>query len=185
MGKAYKNFWSLNTDEAVVAGILRDETNKNIEVLMPMNAQMKDIDLVAVNVKRDKLTTIQVKGSRAYEPKKKETEKYGDGSGGWFFFPRRVLNKSSAEWFIFLIYAIEQSTKKGRRILKPHTITIPTKIIKKLAQKHKRPHGSDMYSFYFWVNPKTKKSFDFRDDIYYVSEYLDRKGFEKLNKILK
>lgn len=50
MGVAYKNFWSLNTDEAVVSGILRDQTNKNLEVLMPMNAQMKGVDLVLMNV---------------------------------------------------------------------------------------------------------------------------------------
>ena len=42
---AYKNFWSLNTDEAVVTGILREHTPKEIDVLMPINAQMKDIDL--------------------------------------------------------------------------------------------------------------------------------------------
>jgi hypothetical protein len=41
MNKSYKNFWSLNTDEAVVTGILRDETPKEVEVLMPLNAQMK------------------------------------------------------------------------------------------------------------------------------------------------
>lgn len=41
---AYKNFWSLNTDEAVVTGILRENTDKEIEVFMPLNAQMKDLD---------------------------------------------------------------------------------------------------------------------------------------------
>ena len=55
MAKAYKNFWSLNTDEAIVAGILRDETLKNVEVLMPLNAQMKGIDLFLMNLKNKKV----------------------------------------------------------------------------------------------------------------------------------
>ncbi len=33
MGISYKNFWSLNTDEAIVTGILRDKTSNDIEVL--------------------------------------------------------------------------------------------------------------------------------------------------------
>ena len=61
MSHAYKNFWSLNTDEAVVTGILRGSTEKNTEVLMPINAQMKDIDLVLYNVENRKNITIQVK----------------------------------------------------------------------------------------------------------------------------
>ena len=77
MGIAYKNFWSLNTDEAVVSGILRDQTDKNIEVLMPMNAQMKGVDLVLMNVNTKKAITIQVKGSKAFEPKKNELKLVG------------------------------------------------------------------------------------------------------------
>jgi hypothetical protein len=65
MGRAYKNLWSLNTDEAVVVGFLRSYTSRNIEVLMPANAQMKDIDLVVMNMSSKKSLTIQVKGSRA------------------------------------------------------------------------------------------------------------------------
>lgn len=72
MGRAYKNFWSLNTDEAVVTGILRDSTSSNVEVLMPMNAQMKDTDLILMNVDNKKSLKIQVKGSRPYEPRKSE-----------------------------------------------------------------------------------------------------------------
>ena len=74
---AYKNFWSLNTDEAVVTGILRENTSKDVDVLMPINAQMKDIDLVLMNFLNKKIATIQVKGSKAYEPKKNEVKKSG------------------------------------------------------------------------------------------------------------
>lgn len=191
MGKAYKNFWSLNTDEAVVTGILRDEVDKNIEVFMPINAQMKDVDLMLLNLKNKKTVSIQVKGSRAYEPGKRELNDFGGGSGGWFFLHEDTIQKTTADYFIFLIYVIEQSIKTGRRYIEPHTITIPAKEIQKLSKKHKILHGSKagkMYSYYLWVNPKTKEALDFRErnqnNIYYLSEFLDKKGFEKLNKTL-
>ena len=184
MGKSYKNFWSLNTDEAVVTGILREQTPKNVDVLMPINAQMKDVDLVLMNFTDKKTLTIQVKGSKAYEPKKKEVEKYGNGSTGWFFLKKDIIHRSEADYFIFLVYVLDENEKTGRRIIEPHTITIPTKKLQKLCEKYKKPHP-DRYSFYFWVNPKLKKSFDFRDKEYDVTEYLDKKGFDKLNRELK
>lgn len=192
MGKAYKNFWSLNTDEAVVCGILRDETSKNIEVLMPLNAQMKGIDLVLMNVENKKTISIQVKGSKAYEPKKNEAEAFGDGSTGWFFLSENTIHKATADYFVFLVYVIIENAKDGRRYIEPHTITIPAKEISKLSEKHKQLHktkGDSRYSFYFWVNPKKKEAFDFREKnnghLYDLSEYLDKRGFEKMNKYLK
>ncbi len=180
MSRAYKNFWSLNTDEAVVAGILRDATKH--EVLLPLNAQMKDIDLVLAAVDSRKYYTIQVKGSRAYEPKQREIDKYGAGSAGWFFFPKDIIDRSSVDYFIFLVYVIEESTKTGRRHFMPHTITIPTKKLKQLVGKYKKPHGPDRYSFIIWVNPEKGQAFDLRDTVFDVSNYLDQKGFVKLTK---
>ena len=185
MGSAYKNFWSLNTDEAVVTGILRDSTPKAIEVLMPLNAQMKDIDLILMNLENKKVLKIQVKGSRAYEPKKSEVVKYGEGSGGWFYFKRKVVNDSSADYFIFLVYVLEENTKTGRRIIMPHTLTIPTKELNELCKKHKKIGKGEMYSFYFWVNPANKKSFEFRDELYDTTKYLDKRGLNELNYELR
>ena len=185
--RAYKNFWSLNTDEAVVAGILRDETSENVEVLMPLNAQMKDIDLTCVNLNTKNIKTVQVKGSKAYEPNKNHVEKFGDGSFGWFGFPKKNIDKSTANYFIFLVYVIEQKYSTGRRTIEPHTITIPTNEIKKLVKEYKSLQGSK-YHFYFWVNPKNKTAFDWRNkekDLQYdVSKYLDEKGFDILNESL-
>ncbi|MBU1129048.1 MAG: hypothetical protein KJ949_00250 [Nanoarchaeota archaeon] len=180
---AYKNFWSLNTDEAVVTGILRENTSKEIEVLMPINAQMKDVDLVLMNFSNKKTITIQVKGSKAYEPKKKEKEKYGEGSTGWFFLNKDIIHRSKADYFIFLVYVISEE-RNGRRFIEPHTITIPTKKLQDLCSNHKKPHP-DRYSFYFWVNPKKKIAFDWRDEKFDVTEYLDKKGFGLMNNILK
>ncbi|PIN71511.1 hypothetical protein CO153_02575 [Candidatus Pacearchaeota archaeon CG_4_9_14_3_um_filter_30_11] len=180
---AYKNFWSLNTDEAVVTGILRENTSKETDVLMPINAQMKDIDLILMNFKNKKIITIQVKGSKAYEPKKNEVKKYGEGSTGWFFLKKDIIHRSNADYFIFLVYVISENSKNGRRYIEPHTITIPTNKLKEFCLKYKKPHP-DRYSFYFWVNPKKKIAFDWRDEQYDLTPYLDKKGFEELNKIL-
>lgn len=185
MGTAYKNFWSLNTDEAVVTGILRNNTPKEIEVYMPVNAQMKDVDLILMNMKKKKVLTIQVKGSKAYEPKPNEIKKFGDGSSGWYFFSRDIIHRSNTDYFIFLVYVIREDQKIGRRFIEPHTITIPTKKLQTLCKSYKTPHGSDRYSFYFWVDPKKKKAFDWRDKLFDVSEYLDGKGFQKLIKKIK
>ncbi len=185
MGKAYRNFWSLNTDEAVVAGILRDETLKNIEVLMPLNAQMKDIDLILINMRNKKVVKAQIKGSRAFEPKKSEIRKFGEGSAGWFRIKKDAIYKSSADIFVFLVYVLEENERAGRRIILPHTVTIPTENLKALCKKYKKAGKDKMFSFYFWINPTKRKAFEFRDTIYDLSKYLDKKGFKKLNKVLK
>jgi hypothetical protein len=184
MGIAYRNFWSLNTDEAVVTGILRNYTPKNVEVFMPINAQMKDVDLILMNMKNKKTISIQVKGSRAYEPGKSGTEKYGSGSAGWFHFKKDVVMKSTADYFIFLVYVLEEIKKTGRRSIVPHTITIPTKDLKSFCKKYKRPGKGDKYNFFLWINPVKKEAFDFRNEKYYFNEYLDKKGFEKLNEVI-
>jgi hypothetical protein len=180
MGVAYKNFWSLNTDEAIVAGILRNKTKKDIEVLMPLNAQMKGVDLYLFNTKSKKTVTIQVKGSRAYEPSKKERGKYGQGSAGWYFFSTKIISKATADYFAFLVYVIEEHGKTGRRVIEPHLIFIPTKELQKYCLKYKKPHGKERYSFLIWVNPVTKKAFDFRDKTIEFSKYLDNKGVNNI-----
>ncbi len=184
MGKAYKNFWSLNVDEALVVGILRDQTPKNIEVFIPLNAQMKDVDLILLNQTSRKVTSIQVKGSRAYEPKLKEINDYGDGSAGWFFLNKDTINKSIADYFIFLIHVLEGSVKTGRRSIVPHTITIPTKELKKLLSKILFQQNTDKYSFFLWVDPIKKRAFNFNGTHFDLTDYLDEKGFKKLNPLL-
>lgn len=184
MGIAYKNFWSLNTDEAVVAGLLRNAAAKDVEVLMPLNAQMKGIDLVMVNTHNKNVVTIQVKGSRAYEPTKRDTKRFGVGSASWFFFPRAVVDDACADYFIFLVYVIEESVKDGRRYITPHTVSIPTGKLKKLATANKEPHGKGKYCFFIWINPKTKDAFDFRDRIYSLKGFLDGEGFRRLESEL-
>jgi len=185
MGISYKNFWSLNTDEAVVIGHLRYRRPKDVEVFIPVNAQMKGIDLLLMNTKDNKKSiTVQIKGSRAFEPKKSEVIKYGDGNAGWFMLDHKTIFKSVADYFIFLIYVFEKNKKAGRQIISHHIITIPTKELQGLTGKFKKLGKTKKYNFLFWVNPEKKTSHEFRDIQFDVSEYLDLKGLEKLNKRL-
>ena len=145
---------------------------------------MRDIDLILMNTQNKKCLTIQVKGSKAYEPKKKEVKKYGEGSSGWFFFSKEIIHRSKADYFIFLVYVIIENYKAGRRVIEPHSITIPTDKLKKLCLKYKTPHP-DRYSFNVWINPKKKSAFEWRDKQYDLTEYLDKNGFDKLKKQIK
>ena len=188
-----RNFWSLNTDEAVVTGILRSNLNKEVEVFMPLNSQMKDVDLALISSRdRNKTITIQVKGSKAYKPKKEDINKFGEGSGTWISVKKEAIKTSNADYFVFLLYVIEQFDESGdgRLYVEPHTVIIPTKKLIKKLDKYKNPPGLDKYQFYFWVNPKKLEVFDRRDlknkDVYgYYNDFLNKKGLEILNKHFK
>lgn len=191
MLKSYKNFWSLNTEEVLVANVLRKNTKKEVEVFFPLNGQMKDIDLVLVNLKNKKTKTIQVKGSKAYEGNKKQIERYGYGSYSWIDIKKNAIDSSTADYFVFMIYTLEQfnENKKGKIYIKHHTITIQTLELKRKVNKYKTS-SQGIYRFQFWINPKTFKAFDFvhfkdktqKEEDY--SKYLDKKGFKKLNSEL-
>lgn len=190
MLKSYKNFWSLNTEEVIVANILRKNTKKEIEVYIPLNAQMKDIDLVMVNLKNKITKTIQVKGSRAYEGNKKQINEYEYGSYSWIDLNIDSLKKSIADYFIFMIYVLNQQNIKGKGsiYITHHTITISRAELINKSGIYKKS-GQGKYRFQIWINPKKKKAFDFvslkdknkKEDF---SDYLDKKGLEKLNKEL-
>lgn len=190
MLKSYKNFWSLNTEEVIVANILRKNTKKEIEVYLPLNAQMKDIDLVMVNLKNKITKTIQVKGSRAYEGNKKQINEYEYGSYSWIDLNIDSLKKSIADYFIFMIYVLNQQNMngKGSIYITHHTITISKDELINKAKRYKKS-GQGKYRFQIWINPKKKKAFDFvnlknKDKNEDFSNYLDEKGLEKLTKEL-
>ena len=85
-----KNFWSLNVDEALVADRLQSELKKKgYEIFFPLRAQLKDVDLVLFDLRKKKGYTIQVKGSRTYQPAKREIERFGEGQAGWIQIDRR------------------------------------------------------------------------------------------------
>lgn len=155
---------------------------------MPLNAQMKDVDLILMNMKNKKVLSIQVKWSKAFEPSANSIKKYGDGSTGRFFIDKDIIHRSTADYFVFLVYVIHEKTKMGRRVIEPHTIIIPVKKLKELCLKYKTPHPNN-YSFYFRINPKKKTARDVREkgekNHYDVSKYLDELGIKNMNGYLK
>lgn len=62
--------------------------------------------MVLMNIDTKKAVTMQVKGSKAFEPKKNELKKYGHGNVGWFCLEEKTIFGATAEYFIFLIYVI-------------------------------------------------------------------------------
>lgn len=145
---------------------------------------MKDTDLIVMNMNNKKVIKIQVKGSRAYEPSAKETIKYWDGSTWRFYLKKETIYENKSDFFIFLVYVIEENETTWRRLISPHTLTIPTQELIALCEKYKNIDKSNKYSFYFWVNPKNNISFDFRNEIYDVSKYLNKRWLNQLNKEL-
>ena len=185
MGISYKNFWSLNPDEAVVTGILRNFFKKEVGVFMPLDAQFKNIDLILINLKNRKSATLQVKGSRAYEPKKSETKRFGYGSAGWFYLKEETIMKCGADYFIFLVYVLRDDPEKGRRHTEPHIIIIGTKELQKIVSNKNLLGGR--YSFFIWINPKEKQAFDFREEksnVINLSDYLNENGLVRLKERL-
>ena len=185
MPSTYRASLSLNTDEAVVAGKLRDYFKQDVEVFIPLNAQLKDVDIIALNLKNRKTVTIQVKGSRAYEPSAMR-QNFGEGSAGWFFLSKEGIEQNTADFFVFLIYVIVEHVKQGRRYFEPHFITIKTDRFNELCRQYKILHTR--YSFYIWIDPEKKVAFDFRDEKVkgrmWLTEYLDDIGLEHIRRIL-
>lgn len=177
----------MNVDEAIVAGILRENFKRNTEIFMPLNSQMKGVDLAIASLSKKRMITIQVKGSKAYEPTKKEKESFGHGSGGWFFLKEEIIRDCPADYFILLIYVIDENFSNGRRNIEPHILTIKPKDLYQLCKEKKIIHKN--YSFYIWVNNKENKCFDHRDQkqkgIINLDNYLDKKGLEQISEDLE
>jgi len=154
---------------------------------MPLDAQFKDIDLILVNLKNRKTATLQVKGSRAYEPRKSETKRFGYGSAGWFYLKEETIMKCEADYFAFLVYVLRDNPEKGRRHTEPNIVIINTRELQKLCSN--KILSNKRYNFFIWINPKEKKSFDFREEnskgIIDLSSYLNENGLEKLRDSLK
>lgn len=179
-----KNFWSLNVDEALVSDKLQDEFKKQgYEVFFPLRTQLKDIDLILMNLKTKKTYTIQVKGSRTYKPQKREVEKFGEGQSGWIGIKKKSIfePQNHIDFFILLIHLEKHGDIK--REIELHYLVIPYKEFKELLIKsNKKLRKGDIYDFFIWVNPKEKKATDFEewDNQIDLSKYLN--NFEELIK---
>lgn len=98
---AIKNFSSLTLDEAIVADKLQAELkSKGYEVLFPLRTQLKDVDLVLVNLKTHATYTVQVEGSRTDGPQKREVARFGAGQSSWIMIPVGRSSSQRIRWTI-------------------------------------------------------------------------------------
>lgn len=170
-----KNAWSLNVDELLVADKLRHYIDKNKhEVFFPLNSQLKDVDLILINLKNNKALSVQVKGSRTYSPTKSETERYGEGSAAWFTLTKKSIfeNSNKVDFFVFVLHSMRDG--KTKKEIKINYLIIPSKDFKRLTSKKKIRKG-EKYHFFMWIDPNGKRAFDFNDrsNIVRFSKYLD------------
>jgi hypothetical protein len=159
-----KNLWALNVDELLVSDQLKYHLKKTeYEVCFPLNAQMKNIDLILLDLKTNRAKTIQVKGSRTYEPQKAEVKRNGDGSAAWFRIEKEAIFNSSnkVDYYIFVLHNfIDGPVKKEIKI---DYLIMPIHDFHKYCNKKTARKGG-FYHFIIWVDPKGKRSFDIRED---------------------
>ena len=159
-----KNLWALNVDELLVSDQLKYHLKKTaFEVCFPLNAQMKDVDLVLLNLKTNNAKTIQVKGSRTYEPRASEVKRYGDGSAAWIRIEKKSIFNSSnkIDFYIFVLHNFVNGEVKKE--IKIDYLILPIADFHVYCNKKVARKG-DFYHFIIWVDSKGKRCFDFRED---------------------
>jgi hypothetical protein len=171
-----KNIWSLNIDELLVADRLKSLFNKSkYEVLFPLNSQMKDIDLVLLKLKNNSVATIQVKGSRTYDPKRAEVEKYGEGSVAWFRLTKESINipTNKIDYYIFVLHCFNDNEHKKEIVI--NYLIVPSNQFISLCKKKTLRKGG-IYHFFVWVDSNHNRAFDYNNKgnkIINLSKYLN------------
>ena len=158
-----KNLWVLNVDEVLVADQIKQQFKKNqYEVFFPLNSQMKDVDLLLLNLKNNKSLSIQVKGSRTYQPRESEVKRYGDGSGAWFVIDKNSIFKTTnkIDFFVFVLHNFIDG--KVKKEIKIDYLVIPIQDFMKVCQK-KSVRNNGAYHFFIWIDEKNKRSFEFNN----------------------
>lgn len=137
-----KNLWSLQVGEAIVAEEMQKHLPKHFQVFIPLNNQLKNVDLIVSNLNSQKFLTLQVKESREYHKGKAD---------GWFTIPKNkvMTKKNSVDFYVFLIY----SAKPTKTKFVHHTdfIIVPASVLKKKS-KNKKPTKKGILHYYFCVS---------------------------------
>jgi len=169
------NFWSLNVYEVLVATQLKKKFNKkDYEVFFPVNAQSEGIDLILFNKKTKKSITLQVKGSKRYDPLKRENNKHGEGGDAAGF---SVLKTQSKPDF-FILFASKDC------------LVIPTNEFIEIRKKVLKFSPKALWlRLFFYTKDKSRKAEvqceekkEFEIDL---SKYLNDKGWDLIKKKIK
>lgn len=155
-----KNFWSLNVSEALVADKIKTKLGKEYMVFFPIKANLKDIDLVLMNLVKGSTKTIQVKSSRAHVPLKYEASRYGEGSTGWIQISKKCISDSTykIDYFILVSHSIYNDGKRLK--IDVHYFVIPSSDLKDIVSR-KKLLKSGGYDFFLWMDRQGKRYFDF------------------------
>lgn len=171
-----KNLWTLNVDELLVSDMLKRNFKKgSFEVFFPLNAQMKDVDLILLNLKSNKVNSIQVKGSRTWEPRLSEVKRYGNGGATWFKIAKDTIFKPSnrIDYFVFVLHGFQDGELKKE--IKIDFLVLPLKNFRRICEQ-KATRKGNAYHFFIWIDTKNKRAFDFNNKdgkIFPFSKYLN------------
>ena len=134
---AIKNFWSLQVGEVIVADLIKKNLGKDYTIFMPLDNQLKSIDLVLVNLRTKKLSTIQVKESREF------TQFLGNG---WIIVNKEKVDNLVADFYTFVIYRTVEHDHQVK--IKPEIIIVPSKILKERSASKRVVKNKDYYYFF-------------------------------------
>jgi len=136
-----KNIWSLQVGEVVVAEEIRKRLPKKYQIFIPLNNQLRDIDLILANLEKKKYVTIQVKESREYT--------LGEANGWFTISKEKLINpKIDVDYYIFLLYTAKPTKTKFEN--KTEFIIVPSKVLKEKS-KNKKPVKNRLH-YYFHIN---------------------------------
>ena len=164
-----KNLWSLTVDEAIAAEKISEFKllKKNHQVFFPINSQLKDIDLILYNLKTQKTKSIQVKGSRTYNPQKKEIREHGEGSTSWFRIKRNKIYtpENKIDFFIFVLHWLDMGNEKSikNRKITQQCLVIPIDKFRRKTIK-KSLNANNTYTYNFFISLDGKRIGDIAQD---------------------
>ena len=168
-----KNIWSLQTGEAIVADkVAWVLGKKNYPVFFPLNSQLKDVDLLVVNLKTRKTVTLQVKESR----------QFGDGIF-WYQLNKRALNSPEIDFFALLGYSMVDKKKDGVTRFQHDVTIIPAKVLKKFQMRKLGARNVTFYlkldgkkATFFLTKPKRGDYTNARDCTAYLDNFKQLRG---------
>lgn len=163
MNMGLKNIWSLPVDELLVADKIQDLKNPRKRVFFPLSSTLKDIDLLYVNLDTYKTVSIQVKGSRTYEPQKSEIKRYGQGSSSWFILTKEALYRPTnvVNYYIFVLHNFKDGDKK--REISIDYLIIPSIDMRRYCKRKVTRGDGKIFDFFIWIDSKEKRAFDFEN----------------------
>jgi hypothetical protein len=135
-----------------LVGEFIEKNFSNLNVWIP--SKDTDIDLLVTNITNTKSVSLQVKLSRDY--RSYHTNDPFESTltvGGWFALNHSKIEKSTADYWVFILVAHDKKIKPR------HIVISPKELLKKLIQVHTK---SPKYNFYLWIRDADHLALDGR-----------------------